>query len=86
MTKTAELRSAWLFPFPRRWVARQWAHGGEAAVLFPDAQALRAALRVSLGTVGLAQCGFVMHSFRSGGAQHILSLRTPLEEVLRRGR
>ena len=83
--KTAELRSAWLFPFLRRWVARQRANGGEAAVLFSDAQALRAGLRLSLGFLGLARCGFVMHSFRSGAALHLLSLRTPLEEVLRRG-
>ena len=68
------------------WVAHRRAQGGEEAQVFPSATALRAALQASLRRLGLAGAGFVMHSFRAGGALYLLNLGFHLDEVLRRGR
>ena len=82
---SAEIRASWLWPMLRTWVHTK-AAGGAGARLFPSASDLRAALHASLQALGLAQVGFVFHSFRAGGALYLLNCEVELVEVLRRGR
>jgi integrase len=84
--KSAELRQAWFWPMLRSWVEHCRAEGGNSARLFPSAARFRAELATSLDHLGVGECGFVMHSFRAGGALYLLNLEVYVEEVLRRGR
>ena len=84
--KSAELQQRWVWDALRRWVAHRRAQGGEDARLFPPAAMLRAALQAALRRLGLGGAGFVMHSFRAGGALYLLNLGYHIDEVLRRGR
>jgi integrase len=84
--KSAELRQAWVWPLLRSWVLRKRSQGGESARLFPSPAELRAALAKSVSHFHLEACGFVMHSFRAGGALYLINLEVAIDEVLRRGR
>jgi integrase len=84
--KSAELRQAWVWPLLRSWVEQCRSERGDRARLFPSAAKFRTELAISLHHLGLGDCGFVMHSFRAGGALYLLNLEVHIEEVLRRGR
>ena len=84
---SAEVRVPWLWGFLERWVGRRRLAAGRGAVLFPGGAPLfRRALADSCRRLGLGEAGLVMHSFRGGGALHLLHSEVGIEEVLRRGR
>ncbi len=84
--KTAELRQAWVWPLLRAYVEQCRTAGGDRVGLFPSASTFRSELAISLHRLGVGECGFVMHSFRAGGALYLVNLEVPIDEVLRRGR
>lgn len=83
---SAEVRLPWLFALLREWRDRRLSAVGGRGRLAPGRTHLRGALQASLQRLGLLSAGFVVHSFRAGGALYLLTGGESLAEVLRRGR